>query len=68
MRSTSQSSSASKQADTDSGGISAHTRALAERLSSHMGLETAIQVSTENQWHGVVAALMEMRRGRNVRR
>jgi len=33
---------------------------LADRLSSHMGIEHAIQVSTENQWHGVVAALMEL--------
>lgn len=46
--------------DFDGGTISADSRALARRLSGHMGLEHAIQVSTENQWHGVVAALLEL--------
>ncbi len=40
---------------------------LADRLSSHMGIEHAIQVSTENQWHGVVAALMELRHKNTTR-
>ena len=68
MRSFPESSSAKIQADHDGDGISAHTRALAERLSNHMGLDTAIQVSTENQWHGVVTALLEMQRGQGFRR
>jgi len=41
--------------------ISEQSRALASRLSGHMGIEGALQVSAENQWHGVVAALMEIK-------
>lgn len=44
----------------DGGPISDDSRALALKLSGHMGIEHAIQVSTENQWHGVVAALVEL--------
>ncbi len=43
-------------------GVSEQTRALARRLSGHMGLDAAIQISTENQWHGVVSVLLEMRK------
>jgi len=49
----------------DGGPISDDSRALAVRLSSHMGIEHAIQVSTENQWHGVVAALVELQQKKN---
>ncbi len=56
-----QSSSPDMVVSHDSNSISDHTRALASRLASHMGLENAIQISTENQWHGVVTALMEIR-------
>lgn len=44
-----------------SSGVSDQTRALARRLAGHMGLEAAIQISTGNQWHGVVSVLMEMK-------
>lgn len=44
----------------DGGPISDDSRSLALKLSGHMGIEHAIQVSTENQWHGVVAALVEL--------
>lgn len=48
-----------------SDGISEQTRALAKRLSGHMGIEAALKVATDNQWHSVVAVLSEMaaRRG-----
>jgi len=46
--------------ETDENNISSQSRALASRLSSHMGIEAALQVSNENQWHGVVAALIEI--------
>lgn len=45
-------------------GLSDQTRALANRLSEHMGLNAAIEISTENQWHGIVSALMEMKQRR----
>ncbi|WP_417451604.1 hypothetical protein [Kordiimonas sp.] len=45
--------------------ISDDCRTLAARLSGHMGLEHAIQISNENQWHGVVAALREMQQKKN---
>ncbi|SDD81917.1 MULTISPECIES: hypothetical protein [Kordiimonas] len=51
----------------DTGHISDDSRMLANRLSSHMGIEHAIQVSTENQWHGVVAALMELQQKNTAR-
>lgn len=47
-----------------SDGVSDQTRALAERLSGHMGLDAAIQISSENQWHGIVSVLLEMKNGR----
>ena len=62
MRSLSTSASAMQFADHQDTYISDDCRALAARLSGHMGLEHALQVSTENQWHGVVAALREMQR------
>lgn len=64
MRSPSQTSPASTTRDFEGSNISDDSRALANRLSSHMGLEHAIQVSTENQWHGVVAALLEIQQKR----
>ena len=44
-----------------SSGVSDQTRALARRLAGHMGLDAAIQISTGNQWHGVVSVLNEMK-------
>lgn len=44
-------------------GVSDQTRALARRLAGHMGLDGAIQISSENQWHGVVSVLLEMKNG-----
>lgn len=44
-------------------GVSEQTRALAKRLAGHMGLDAAIQISSENQWHGVVSVLLEMKQG-----
>jgi hypothetical protein len=46
--------------------ISTQSQALASKLCGHMGIDGALQVSTENQWHGVVAALMEIK-GRKTR-
>lgn len=43
-------------------GVSDQTRALARRLAGHMGLDAAIQISSGNQWHGVVSVLMEMKK------
>jgi hypothetical protein len=60
MRSQSHDSAARHVVDFEESSISDDSRALALRLSSHMGLEHAMQISTENQWHGVVAALREM--------
>lgn len=40
--------------------ISSHSRSLAMKLSNHMGIDAAIRVSEENQWHGVLAALQEI--------
>ena len=60
MRS-SNSSSPSSQPGLDSNSISSHSRSLATKLSGHMGLENAIRVSKENQWHGVLAALLELK-------
>ncbi|WP_417455862.1 hypothetical protein [Kordiimonas sp.] len=56
------SSAAVPTADFEDSNISEDCRALARRLSGHMGLEHALQISNENQWHGVVAALREMQR------
>ena len=46
--------------ETSTTSVSEQTRSLAQRLAGHMGLKAAIQISSENQWHGVVAALLEM--------
>jgi len=53
------------QVDFETSDISDQTRSLARRLSGHLGLESAIQISTENQWHGVLSVLLEMRQQRN---
>ncbi|WP_262691970.1 hypothetical protein [Kordiimonas aestuarii] len=60
MRSSSTGASSVSTADFEDSYISDDCRALAVRLSGHMGLEHAMQISNENQWHGVVAALREM--------
>lgn len=52
--------------DTSVNSVSEHTRALAHRLSGHMGLEGAIQISTENQWHGVLSVLLEAKNKREL--
>ena len=62
MRSSPTATTASQVADFEDNYISDDCRALAARLSGHMGLENAMQISNENQWHGVVAALQEMQR------
>ena len=67
MRSSSSSSSVAAQPDSDFGSISEDNRSLAAKLSGHMGIEHAIQVSTENQWHGVVAALREIQQKKSPR-
>jgi len=41
--------------------ISHQSRMLASTLSQHMGLDGALEISNENQWHSVVAALQEMK-------
>jgi hypothetical protein len=46
----------------DVSGISEQTKSLAKRLAGHMGLDAAIQISSENQWHGVVSVLEEMKK------
>ena len=53
---------AEQNSETSSASVSEQTRSLARRLAGHMGLKAAIQISSENQWHGVVAALLEMQR------
>jgi len=61
----SSSSASSRRTDsTQVSGVSDQTRALAKRLSEHMGLSGAIEISTENQWHGIVSVLMEMKQQR----
>jgi len=64
MRSLPLSASSSVQADIDDCNISDDNRALAQKLSGHMGIEGALRVSTQNQWHGVVAALFELQKKR----
>ena len=54
-----------QQVDVNASGVSEHTRALAHRLSGHMGLDGAIQISTENQWHGVLSVLLEVKNKRD---
>lgn len=61
----SSSSASSRETNgTIAAGVSSQTRALAKRLSGHMGLNAAIKISTENQWHGIVSALMEIKQRR----
>jgi hypothetical protein len=67
MRSTPPHARSASLPEFDGGPISDDSRALAARLSGHMGIEHAIQVSTENQWHGVVAALVELQQKKNGR-
>lgn len=64
MRTTSNSISLSKPAEFEGGNISEQSRVLATKLSGHMGIENALQVSLRNEWHGVVAALNEMKLAR----
>ena len=40
--------------------ISEHARTLASTLSGHMGINEAIRVCEDNQWHGVLAALRQL--------
>ncbi|WCL54988.1 hypothetical protein [Gimibacter soli] len=49
-------------ADFDASNISDHTRTLASNLSRHLGFDQALQICEENQWHGVLAALIDMDR------
>lgn len=60
----SSSASPRRTINTHASGVSDQTRALAKRLSEHMGLNGAIEISTENQWHGIVSVLMEMKQQR----
>lgn len=68
MRSTTNSAPHATPTDFEGSSISDHSRLLASKLSSHMGIENALQVSARNQWHGVVAALNEMKQARRNRR
>ena len=47
----------------NSGEVSQQSRMIASTLSKHMGLDGALQISTENQWYSVIAALHEMKSG-----
>ncbi|TNE63237.1 MAG: hypothetical protein EP335_10225 [Alphaproteobacteria bacterium] len=67
MRSLHESGPARSLPDADGAGVPDHTRILANQLSSHMGIDAAIQISVENQWHGVVAALLELKQRRGGR-
>ncbi len=40
---------------------SPHTKILASKLCDHMGLDGAMKVSAENQWHGVLSILKEIK-------
>ncbi len=48
------------ETDFEASTMSPHTKMLASRLSGHMGIEGAIKISEENQWHGVLAVLRSM--------
>ena len=61
MRSTSNSSGHKPPTDFEGTGISEHSHLLALKLSNHMGIDNALQISARNQWHGVVAALNELK-------
>ena len=67
MRSSSQNPTKETTADYNQGAISDHSKALAAKLSGHLGIESALQISAENQWDGVVAALMEIKQRRSKR-
>ncbi|WP_262694229.1 hypothetical protein [Kordiimonas aquimaris] len=54
-----------RQVDYKTSDVSDQMRSLAERLSGHLGLDGAIQISTENQWHGVLSVLLEMKQRRS---
>jgi len=60
----SSSASSRETIDVSASAVSDQTRALAKRLSDHMGLNAAIQISSENQWHGIVSVLREMKQQR----
>lgn len=64
MRSTSNSPSHKTPTDFEGSGISEQSRLLAQKLSNHMGIENALQISARNQWHGVVAALKKLKLAR----
>ncbi|UTW55897.1 hypothetical protein [Kordiimonas sp. SCSIO 12610] len=40
---------------------SPHAKMLASRLCDHMGLDGAIRISTENQWHGILSILEDIK-------
>lgn len=61
MRSSLQDLPKKSDVDYDQSAISDRSRVLASELSSHLGIEGALQISAENQWDGVVAALMEIK-------
>lgn len=44
---------------------SSHTKALANKLCDHMGIDSAIRISTENQWHGVLSVLEDIKARRS---
>tara|TARA_R110002096_G_scaffold345051_2_gene538563 strand:+ start:637 stop:843 length:207 start_codon:yes stop_codon:yes gene_type:complete len=67
MHSISNSTSHKTLTDFEGSNISEQSRMLATKLSSHMGIENALQVSERNQWHGVVAALNEIKQNQNRR-
>lgn len=68
MRSTSNSPPRAKPTDYEGSNISEQSRLLATKLSGHMGIESALQISTRNEWHGVVAALNEIKITRSRQR
>lgn len=67
MRTISNSTPHRNPTDFEGSTISDQSRILATKLSSHMGIENALQVSARNQWHGVVAALNEIKQTRSPR-
>jgi len=67
MRSSYQKTLENHSTEFDRCAISDHSRALASKLSGHMGIDGALQISAENQWHGVVAALLEIKQRKTQR-
>ena len=47
--------------DFPSNTASPHTKALANKLCDHMGIDSAIRISTEKQWHGVLSVLEDIK-------